>query len=162
MAHETSDFESPPLKTEPLKHQAFEVTRSFTDFWRSNTERLIAKYEERANEYDSRDLEMVGHSMATAHNQHGLTKTDKEIAGVLFYLQGKVARALSAMFRSKRPSADTCEDAFIYSMMLAYRQYLSEKEAKEVSFCVRDTDGDGNCQHCYKKGGCLAIGGPFR
>ena len=27
--------------------------------------------------------------------------------------------------------------------------------------CKHDTDDDGNCAHCAKRGGCIAIGGPF-
>lgn len=27
--------------------------------------------------------------------------------------------------------------------------------------CVYDTDSDGDCQLCWKRGGCVAIGGPF-
>jgi hypothetical protein len=98
---------------------------SFTDFWRANTERLIAKFEERASEYDSRDLDMVGHSIATQHNQIHQTPTEKQLTGCLFYLQGKVSRALSAMFRTKLPSADTCDDMFIYSMMSAWRRHVA-------------------------------------
>ena len=28
--------------------------------------------------------------------------------------------------------------------------------------CVYDTDGDGDCQHCFNRGGCKNLGGPFK
>lgn len=27
--------------------------------------------------------------------------------------------------------------------------------------CVNDTDGDGDCHLCFRRGGCVSIGGPF-
>ena len=27
--------------------------------------------------------------------------------------------------------------------------------------CAYDTDGDGNCPHCFRRGGCESVGGPF-
>lgn len=27
--------------------------------------------------------------------------------------------------------------------------------------CVYDTNGDGDCQHCARRGGCKNMGGPF-
>lgn len=30
-----------------------------------------------------------------------------------------------------------------------------------ITVCAYDTDGDGDCQYCFRRGGCHAIGGPF-
>lgn len=27
--------------------------------------------------------------------------------------------------------------------------------------CVYDTNGDGDCQHCARRGGCKNMGGPY-
>lgn len=35
------------------------------------------------------------------------------------------------------------------------------EESKYKGPCVYDTDGDGNCHLCARKGGCRNFGGPF-
>lgn len=66
------------------------------------------------NEYD--DLAMFG-DIVNALTQGKLDAKDRKEAGVMLYIGGKVARAISSYAAGQVPSDDTWFDIFIYAMM---------------------------------------------
>jgi hypothetical protein len=73
-------------------------------------------------EYGSIDLEIMGMGLLEASSVPTDQHTEQrgmEMA-LVFYLQGKVARCISAMAAGKPPSDDTLRDLRVYSLMLAH------------------------------------------
>jgi hypothetical protein len=74
-------------------------------------------------EYAAIDLEMMGMGLL---EQSSVQVSDDERARVgmemalIFYLQGKIARCVSAISASKMPSDDTYKDLRVYAFMLAH------------------------------------------
>ena len=73
-------------------------------------------------EYGSIDLEMMGMGLLEASSipvdEHDVQR-GMEMA-LIFYLQGKVARCISAMSAGKMPSGDTLRDLRVYAIMLGH------------------------------------------
>jgi len=73
-------------------------------------------------EYGSIDLEMMGMGLLEASSipvsEHDVQR-GMEMA-LIFYLQGKVARCISAMSAGKMPSDDTLRDLRVYALMLGH------------------------------------------
>lgn len=95
----------------------------FVKFWRHHIEDVMALFGDRAKTYSSLDLQMIGFSLMNSHQQK-FQLLEQELLGVLFYLQGKIARAMSAMFRGQTPTADTLDDMIVYGLMAKFRFYL--------------------------------------
>jgi hypothetical protein len=74
-------------------------------------------------EYGSIDLEMMGLGlldMSKVHPRPDSGETDVQLGlelALVFYLQGKIARAVSAIAAGQRPSADTRRDIRVYAIM---------------------------------------------
>lgn len=85
-------------------------------WWLDTTSADIDQTAEKAIEYGSEDLLMIGRTMARIQ---GLTVTDAQAAelGILFYIYGKVARWVSAVKDGRIVSEDTLRDISIYAMM---------------------------------------------
>lgn len=85
-------------------------------WWQNTVADDILQTAEKAIEYGSEDLLMIGRTMARIQ---GLTVTDAQAAelGVLFYIYGKVARWVSAVKDGRIVSDDTLKDISIYAMM---------------------------------------------
>jgi hypothetical protein len=83
--------------------------------WWIDTARQDAElYVAKATEYGSVDLEIMGDTMAL----QGIAPRDgSELAAIMFYALGKIARAISALNAGKLPSEDTLKDLTVYSMM---------------------------------------------
>lgn len=74
-------------------------------------------------EYGARDL--VAHGRAIAEMGHFDKRTEAEYGeiGCMFYLHGKLARAMEAYARGDDPSEDTLHDITVYSQMArAFRE----------------------------------------
>lgn len=75
-------------------------------------------------EYGSVDLEMMGIGLLEAAQWDEALIGDETGIGMelalIFYLQGKVARCVSAVAAKKRPSDDTLRDLRVYALMLGH------------------------------------------
>ncbi len=62
------------------------------------------------------------------------------------------------------PATEPCDLVFPAEFAAAVTAAQKEK-AVDVKYrgpCVNDTDGDGNCHKCHRRGGCAANGGPVQ
>lgn len=69
-------------------------------------------------EYGSGDLTAIGHKMAQMTKRPPLSDDEAFELGCLFYLIGKVERAISAVERGDRASDDTWFDIAVYAKMV--------------------------------------------
>lgn len=95
------------------------------DWWARVSEGDYDEYAEKAAEYGSIDLDVIGHALRRLLPQDLPPGANKEL-GVLFYLLGKVARAISAYAAGGEPSDDTWHDIVVYGMMS--RMFRAERE----------------------------------
>lgn len=100
--------------------------RSIGRWWKTMTERDIAECIPKALEYGSGDLEMMGHAMLQLQGDvwEGGDAGEKTAVGmelaVLFYIHGKLSRAMAAAKNGQRASDDTIKDIRIYAVMLQH------------------------------------------
>lgn len=75
-------------------------------------------------EYGATDLDEIGANLDAFRGEHRLPHDGEHgELGCMFYLFGKVARAMAAYQRGELPSDDTLHDITVYSMMArAYRE----------------------------------------
>jgi hypothetical protein len=103
-----------------LADQLSEIIAWWEQVARADANRTIPK----ALEYGASDLDMMGTAMlGMAGHQWDAAPADErrqigQEMAALFYLQGKVARAISALQQGRLASADTLFDITVYSMML--------------------------------------------
>jgi hypothetical protein len=94
------------------------------EWWQRLTDDDINGCMAKAEEYGSGDLEMMGQAMIQLQGDvwEGGDAADKARIGqelaVLFYIHGKVARALAAARNGRPCSDDTIKDIRIYAVML--------------------------------------------
>jgi len=134
------DFLPPSVTAEPVGHgiyklkdgatqalfdgEAFEEEDEFTRWWRTTSEGDLRHSLTKRAEYGSRDLVRLGEAL---FEFAGVTREDDDESeweqvcaelGILFYLEGKLARALEAYRQGNLPSTDTYDDLRVYSWML--------------------------------------------
>lgn len=101
-----------------------EQFREVEAWWRNVTEVDLSETLPKALEYGSGDLELMGQALLMLQGDvwEGGDDAERQAIGqelaILFYIQGKVSRALSAAKDGKRCSPDTIKDVRIYSVML--------------------------------------------
>jgi len=86
------------------------------DWWASTSKADLEYMLPKVEAYGAIDLEIIGRGMVAA----GVVRpegVEYEEIGTLFYLLGKVARALSALAALEAPSDDTYLDTEIYAKM---------------------------------------------
>lgn len=99
-------------------------TEQLSNWWVQTAEQDLTVTGPKAAEYADDDLEVMGNVMSN----WGLTaqrippaSAAEEGAGMeaacMWYILGKVARAVAAYKRGRLPSADTLKDITVYSMM---------------------------------------------
>lgn len=91
-----------------------DLTLNIGGWWALQSDQDAQLYIAKSNEYGSVDLEIMGDSLAL---QGVSPREGSEIAAIMFYALGKVARAISALNAGKLPSEDTLRDLTVYSMM---------------------------------------------
>lgn len=89
-------------------------------------------------EYGSVDIEMMGIGLLEASAIPIVSGTEMHRMGMemalIFYLQGKVSRCVSAIAAGHMPSDDTLKDIRVYALMLAHvRQFGHWKIEMEES-----------------------------
>lgn len=87
------------------------------DWWREHAKTEAEQTVAKMIEYGSADLVAIGHKMAQM-TERKLTDNEAFELGCLFYLIGKVERAISAVERGARASDDTWFDIAIYAKMV--------------------------------------------
>lgn len=103
-----------------LESQLYEIKT----WWEGLTARDIADTLPKAIEYGASDLDLMGQGVRMLQGDvwEGGDAGERRAVGqelaILFYLQGKIARALSAASLGQRCSADTIKDIRIYAVML--------------------------------------------
>jgi hypothetical protein len=103
---------------------------SFTDLQEWASGQIIADFDSvkrQITEYGSVDLEMMGVGLLEASKLRP-GEANEHIVGMemalIFYLQGKVSRCVSAIGAGRRPADDTLKDIRVYAFMLAHvRQF---------------------------------------
>ncbi len=98
----------------------------------------VGAFREKAKEYGSADLEVMGAAMAELlglHHDEGVE------AALAFYILGKVSRAFGAIKMGKIPSDDTWHDVTVYSLMIRERRlrdnYLDDSEVEGQATVAR-------------------------
>lgn len=98
---------------------------TIADWWRMLTEEDIKATLPKATEYGASDLDLMGQGVRMLQGDvwdggdAGEARAVGQELAVLFYLQGKIARALSAASQGQRCSVDTITDIRVYAVMLA-------------------------------------------
>jgi hypothetical protein len=87
-------------------------------WWRQLTEADIAATAPKATEYSSADLTIMGDALRQWHPTGAHDASAGEEMAVVFYLLGKIARAIGAYREGHLPSDDTLDDIRIYAVML--------------------------------------------
>ena len=85
-------------------------------WWQTTSDEDMREMLPKVSEYTSSDLEVMG----TVMQQWGIAAPELGAgmeAACLWYLLGKVARAVAAYREGRRPSEDTLHDITVYSMM---------------------------------------------
>jgi hypothetical protein len=96
------------------------------EWWMDTTRRDADGYIKKAEEYGSYDLHVTGEVLLHAMKNPPKGVDPREV-GVVFYLLGKIARAVSAYEDGRTPSDDTWHDVVVYAMMAR----LFRKEAQD-------------------------------
>lgn len=89
----------------------------FTRWWTTDAENTAEQTADKCEEYGSHDLYGIGHNVAKMAG----VEVDNTLAfelGCLFYLLGKVERAMSAAIRQEAASDDTYLDLAVYATMV--------------------------------------------
>lgn len=105
-------------------------TQIFTNWWTQNAKDIAEATAKKCAEYGSGDLYGIGHNVAKLAERTVDDTTAFEL-GCLFYILGKIERAMSAMQRGQTASDDTWLDLSVYSkMVLAHRAgvWFTERE----------------------------------
>lgn len=111
--------------------EAMEIDTDKTDqidelmgWWKNLAEDDAAAVVPKALEYGGYDFDIMGAAMMSLRGDHWVEadagermKIAREMA-VMFYILGKVARAMSAYGEGKLPSDDTLKDIAVYGMMV--------------------------------------------
>jgi hypothetical protein len=90
-------------------------------WWLDDSHDLAAQTVAKMHEYGSNDLCEIGHMfwrLAGRHRDQPLSDVEAAELGCIFYLQGKMARVLSALQRGAWASDDTWLDLEVYSKMV--------------------------------------------
>ena len=89
----------------------------FINWWTRNAEATATATATKCAEYGSHDLYGIGHNVAKLKGQ---TVTDEQAfeLGCLFYILGKIERAMSAAERGEHASDDTWFDLAVYATMI--------------------------------------------
>lgn len=110
-----------------------ELPDSFESWWADKARDQAAMCRKKANEYGADDLYEMGAEfiglMESGPNPSPvrvLADTDAYLAGVFWYVLGKVKRWQSALKRRQRPSKDTLEDLVVYAMMALHEMERTE------------------------------------
>jgi hypothetical protein len=94
---------------------------NFVGWWTANAHHIAEATAKKCDEYGSNDLYGIGHNVARIAGQDINDAAAFEI-GVLFYVLGKIERAMSAAERGNTASDDTWLDLHVYAgMVLAHR-----------------------------------------
>lgn len=103
----------------------------FTRWWVHNAETTALATAAKCAEYGSNDLYGIGRGVAKLAGHTVDDSTAFEI-GCMFYVLGKIERAMSALQRGTPASDDTWFDLHVYSnMVLAHRAGVWFKEGQQ-------------------------------
>lgn len=100
--------------TEDLPHPT--PVLELATWWAEQVESDIQRTVPKISEYGTKDLEAMGRLFAQIRG----IEWPSEVAavwGIMFYAQGKIARAIASLERGEMPSEDTLFDLSIYAMM---------------------------------------------
>ncbi len=122
----------------PAEAEAMREIDRICEFWDSSLERVQATFKERAATYSNKDLEMTGYAFSNFGAKADFGPTELELLGILFYVQGKVARAISAMGRGRIPTEDTLDDLDVYALMARWRFRKIQEEATQQTQAAGD------------------------
>lgn len=112
--HSPIGAESPPLKFEP--------DYTLADWWAQQVESDISRTAPKISEYGTKDLEAMGRLFAQIRGIEWPSDV-AAVWGIMFYAQGKIARAIASLERGEMPSEDTLFDLSVYAMMArSYRE----------------------------------------
>ena len=89
----------------------------FVRWWTQHNEQIAEQTADKCAEYGSHDLYGIGHNIAKITNTK-LSNAQAFELGCLFYLVGKVERAMSAAQRGDTASDDTWLDIAVYAQMV--------------------------------------------
>lgn len=92
-------------------------------WFRAELERILPGLERKAYDRGAYDLKLLGQTMAGLLDVNA-TAADRDrhhlLLGLLFYMEGKIARALSALKEGRLPHDDDWLDLSIYARMAGY------------------------------------------
>lgn len=95
---------------------------SLTTWWLEHANVEAQQTVAKMQEYGSKDLIAVGHQVAALADRPGLSDDAAFEIGCLFYLIGKMERAVSAVQRGDLASSDTWFDIAVYAKMVLARR----------------------------------------
>lgn len=107
----------------------------FINWWTRNAETTARATAAKCAEYGSHDLYAIGHNVARM-NRRTVTNAEAFEIGCLFYVLGKIERALSATQRGEQASDDTWFDLSVYATMVqahragVWMDQLRDEESK--------------------------------
>lgn len=102
-----------------------------TNWWVRNAETTAEATAAKCAEYGSHDLYAIGHNVAKM-NRRTVSNSEAFEIGCLFYVLGKIERALSAVQRGETASDDTWFDLSVYATMVqAHRAGVWIDQLKE-------------------------------
>lgn len=87
------------------------------NWWECTASSDLAGFLPKLEEYGSRDLVSLGHDLLSMIGWEDQPDRVAGEVGAIFYLRGKIARAMEAIGHHKLPSDDTEKDMTVYSMM---------------------------------------------
>lgn len=102
----------------------------FTRWWTQQAEATAEATADKCAEYGSHDLYGIGHQVAKLAGRE-VSNSEAFELGCLFYVLGKIERAMSAAQRGDHASDDTWFDLSVYAMMVqAHRAgvWMDKKE----------------------------------
>lgn len=108
----------------------------FINWWTQRAEQTAQATAAKCAEYGSHDLYAIGHNVARM-NRREVSNAEAFEIGCLFYVLGKIERALSATQRGETASDDTWFDLAVYATMVqAHRagvwiDQIKEKETEQ-------------------------------
>lgn len=103
----------------------------FINWWTQRAETTATATAAKCAEYGSHDLYAIGHNVARINRRTVDDSTAFEL-GCLFYVLGKIERALSAAQRGENASDDTWFDLAVYATMVqAHRAGVWIDQRKE-------------------------------
>lgn len=103
----------------------------FINWWTRNAETTAKATAAKCAEYGSHDLYGIGHNVAKMNNR-AVSDSEAFEIGCLFYVLGKIERAMSAVQRGDTASDDTWFDLAVYATMVqAHRAGVWMDQRKE-------------------------------